>query len=61
MMNETTLEAFKMRLPGELLRPEGDGHEEVRRLWNGMSDRKPALIEVWNKGNLRGMGCTMGA
>jgi hypothetical protein len=50
-----------MRLPGELLRPEGDGHEEVRRLWNGMSDRKPALIEVWNKGNLQGMGCTMGA
>ena len=29
---------------GELLRPEDAGYDEVRRVWNGAIDRRPALI-----------------
>jgi FAD/FMN-containing dehydrogenase len=29
---------------GHLLRPGDDGYEEGRRVWNGMYDRRPALI-----------------
>jgi FAD/FMN-containing dehydrogenase len=46
---ETALEssvigAFGMRLHGELLRPGDAGYEGARRVWNGMIDRRPALI-----------------
>ncbi len=43
-MSEAILESLETSLRGELLRPEDDGYEEARRLWNGMIDRKPALI-----------------
>ncbi len=43
-MNEAIMEPFETSLRGELLRPESDGYEEARGLWNGMIDRKPALI-----------------
>ena len=32
------------RMQGELLRPEDAGYEPARALWNGMIDRRPALI-----------------
>ncbi|MGH3522734.1 MAG: FAD-binding oxidoreductase [Mycobacterium sp.] len=32
------------QLVGELIRPGDDGYEEHRRVWNGMIDRRPALI-----------------
>lgn len=35
---------FKAGLRGRLLSPGDDGYDEVRRLWNGMFDRRPALI-----------------
>ena len=38
------IEAFAARLHGELLRPGGEGYEKARRVWNGMIDRRPALI-----------------
>lgn len=38
------VEAFKGRLRGNLLRAEDPGYEESRKLWNGMIDRRPALI-----------------
>jgi FAD/FMN-containing dehydrogenase len=31
-------------LSGQLLSPGDDGYEEARRVWNGMYDRRPALI-----------------
>src|SRR4029450_7843003 len=46
---ETALEnsvigAFGTRLHGELLRPGDAGYEGARKVWNGMIDRRPALI-----------------
>ncbi len=38
------VEAFKVRLRGNLLRAEDPGYEDARKLWNGMIDRRPALI-----------------
>ena len=29
---------------GELLRPGDDGYDEARKIWNGMIERRPALI-----------------
>src|SRR5260370_35080393 len=31
-------------LEGELIRPGEDGYEEHRHVWNGMIDKRPALI-----------------
>ena len=39
-----SLEALAGRLRGQLLTPELDGYEEARQVWNGMIDRRPALI-----------------
>jgi FAD/FMN-containing dehydrogenase len=44
MPNEAILESFETSLRGDLLRPDSAGYEEARGLWNGMIDRKPALI-----------------
>lgn len=38
------LEGLAGRLRGGLLTPEADGYEEARRIWNGMIDRRPAII-----------------
>src|SRR6266516_6063160 len=40
----TAVEDFKARLRGQLLRPGDDAYDEARKLWNGMFDRRPALI-----------------
>ncbi len=39
-----TVEAFRQRLHGPLLRPGDAGFEESTRLWNGMIDKTPALV-----------------
>jgi FAD/FMN-containing dehydrogenase len=44
MIEEAALEPFESALRGELLRPESGGYAEARGLWNGMIDRRPALI-----------------
>ncbi|MBV8119672.1 MAG: FAD-binding oxidoreductase, partial [Alphaproteobacteria bacterium] len=46
---ETFLESavvrqFAERLRGRLLQPGDGGYDEARRVWNGMIDRRPALI-----------------
>ncbi len=41
---ETAVEEFRSSLRGELLTPSAAGYEEARRVWNGMIDRRPALI-----------------
>jgi len=38
------VEDFKKSLRGRLLRPGDDGYEGARKIWNGMIDRRPALI-----------------
>jgi FAD/FMN-containing dehydrogenase len=43
-LTEAALDPFATRFRGELLRPEGEGYEEARRLWNAMIDERPALI-----------------
>ena len=40
-----SLEAFAQRLRGPLLYPGDDRYEESRRLWNGMIDKRPALVQ----------------
>jgi FAD binding domain/Berberine and berberine like len=43
-LDETAIQAFKASLRGALLRPGDDHYDTTRRVWNGMIDRKPALI-----------------
>jgi FAD/FMN-containing dehydrogenase len=40
----SVVEGFGSRLRGELLRPGDAGYEEARLLWNGLIDKRPALI-----------------
>jgi FAD/FMN-containing dehydrogenase len=39
-----TIEPFRNELHGELLEPGSPDYDEVRVVWNGMIDRRPALI-----------------
>jgi FAD/FMN-containing dehydrogenase len=43
-VDESLGRALEERLRGALLRPGDDAYEEARLLWNGMIDRRPALI-----------------
>src|SRR5262249_21286594 len=43
-LDEAAVQQFKAALRGPLLRPGDDGYEPARRVWNGMIDRRPALI-----------------
>lgn len=38
------LDGFRAGLRGHVLRPGDDAYDEARKLWNGMFDRRPALI-----------------
>lgn len=38
------IEALKVNLRGQLLFPGEDGYDQARTLWNGMIDKRPALI-----------------
>jgi len=39
-----TVEALDRELRGTILLPEAEGYDQVRRIWNGMIDRRPAVI-----------------
>ena len=41
---EEAIAALRANLRGELLQPDDDGYEGARLIWNGMFDKKPALI-----------------
>src|SRR5262245_16752292 len=43
-LNGETIREFQSRLQGHLVRPNDDGYDEARAVWNGMIDRHPALI-----------------
>ena len=38
------IDGFKASLHGPLLRPGEAGYDDARKIWNGMIDRRPALI-----------------
>jgi FAD/FMN-containing dehydrogenase len=44
MPNDTPIEGFQASLRGELIQPSDQRYDEARKLWNGMFDRRPALI-----------------
>lgn len=39
-----TAQALRSGLRGDILRPGDDGYDAARQIWNGMFDKKPALI-----------------
>jgi FAD/FMN-containing dehydrogenase len=41
---EEAIAALRASLRGELLQPGDDGYDGARLIWNGMFDKKPALI-----------------
>ncbi len=43
-MVSTTIEDFKNVFRGEILQPGNAGYDDARSIWNGMYDRKPAVI-----------------
>ena len=43
-VDAAAVQSFEQRLRGRLLRPSGDGYDAAGKVWNGMIDRKPALI-----------------
>ena len=43
-LDETTLQEFKSHLRGDLIRPTDATYDERRKLYNGMVDKRPALI-----------------
>ena len=44
MLQPAAIEKFKTSLRGELLRPNDAGYDDARKVWNGMVNRRPALI-----------------
>ena len=44
VLGEGVVEALKASLRGPLLRAGDAGYDEARTIWNGMIDRRPALI-----------------
>ena len=44
VINSASIELFKNNLQGPLLAPGENGYDEARSVWNGMIDRRPALI-----------------
>lgn len=43
-LEESVVAGFRTDLRGELLRPRDTGYDGARSIWNGMIDRRPALI-----------------
>ncbi len=43
-VDDSAVADFEERLHGPLLRPDDEGYEEARTLWNAMIDKRPALI-----------------
>jgi hypothetical protein len=43
-IDQSTIEELAAAFRGELLRPGDEGYDAARRVWNGMIDRRPALI-----------------
>jgi FAD/FMN-containing dehydrogenase len=44
ILNQATVAVFSSHLRGQVLRRGDNGYERARRVWNGMVDKRPALI-----------------
>ncbi len=44
MTDATAIDRFSQQLRGKLVRPDDAGYDEARRVWNGMIDKRPAMI-----------------
>ena len=44
MISEKVVKEFKDSLLGKLIKPGDPNYDEVRKIWNGMIDRRPTLI-----------------
>lgn len=44
LLEDTTIAELQMHLRGSLLRPGDAGYDAARTIWNGLIDKKPALI-----------------
>ena len=44
VLGEATLGELEQGLRGQLVRPEDEGYDEARAIWNGAHDQRPALI-----------------
>ncbi len=44
ILEPTVVEALQASLRGALLCSGDDGYDQARQIWNGMIDRRPALI-----------------
>ena len=43
-LGKAAIDEFKAHFRGNVLLPGDTGYDEVRRIWNAMIDRRPALI-----------------
>jgi len=43
-LSASAIEAFSQQLQGELIQPGDSAYDDARKLWNGMFDKRPALI-----------------
>ena len=43
-LQETRVAAFRRRFSGSLVLPGDDGYHSARQVWNGMIDKRPAII-----------------
>src|SRR5437763_8113197 len=43
-LGEATLAEFEQGLSGRLIRPDDDGYDEARSIWNAAHDKRPAMI-----------------
>src|SRR5215471_5039379 len=44
VLGGTAVDEFAKQLRGALLRPGDGGYDEARKVWNGMTDRRPGII-----------------
>jgi hypothetical protein len=54
MPRPEAIEDFKQRLRGSLLAPADPNYDVARRVWNGMIDKRPALIAAVQRDQRRG-------
>ena len=43
-LDRARLASFRDRFPGEVILPADAGYDQARRVWNGMIERRPAIV-----------------